>query len=357
MMFGGVRRVLHRLRTGREGSAPILFRRTSTSPEVALAARAGIVILLIASVFAVFLLDRDGLKDNIDGHVSVIDVLYFTMITITTVGYGDIVPVSDPARLIDAFFVTPVRIFVWLIFLGTAYQLFIKRLIEEWHMTRLQRELQDHVVLCGYGDSGVVAAEELRHRGWAPDRIVVIDERRDEVERAAARGYVGLHGSAASEELLRVAGAPRARAVIVSVGRDDTTVLIVLTLREVAGNVRIIASVGEHENVKLVRASGADVIVSPPSFGGHLMADAVESRGTVAFVSELLTFRGDYQLQEREPRDVEIGRPARDLVGSLVVEIRRGEQRIRAWEDRNLVIERGDRLLVIDSEAVLAAGA
>jgi voltage-gated potassium channel len=168
---------------------------------------------------------------------------------------------------------------------------------------------------------------------------------------------VGLHGSAGSEEMLRVAGAPRARAVIVSVGRDDTTVLIVLTLREIANKVRVIASVGQQENVKLVRASGADVIVSPASFGGHLMADAVESRGTVAFVSELLTYHGDYQVQEREPRAAEIGCPARDLVGSLIVEIRRGEHRIRAWEDRTLVIERGDRLLVIDSESVLSARA
>jgi voltage-gated potassium channel len=357
MMVGGVRRMLRRLRRGRVGTAPILFRRTRTTPEAMLMARAGVVMLLIGAVFAVFLLDRAGLKDNIDGHVSVSDVLYFTMITITTVGYGDIVPVSDQARLIDAFFVTPVRIFVWLVFLGTAYEMIIKQLIEEWQMTRLQRELQDHVVLCGYGDSGAVAAEELRNRGWDPERIIVIDERRDAVERAAARGYVGLHGSAGSEEMLRVAGAPRARAVIVSVGRDDTTVLIVLTLREIANKVRVIASVGQQENVKLVRASGADVIVSPASFGGHLMADAVESRGTVAFVSELLTYHGDYQVQEREPRAAEIGCPARDLVGSLIVEIRRGEHRIRAWEDRTLVIERGDRLLVIDSESVLSARA
>ena len=139
--------------------------------------RAGLVLLLLAAVFTVFLLDRSGLQDNVDGHVSVTDVLYFTMITVTTVGYGDIIPVSDQARLIDAFFVTPVRIFVWFIFLGTAYQLIIQRLIEEWRMTRLQRDLQDHVVLCGYGDSGSIAAGELLLRGWAPEQIVVIDAR------------------------------------------------------------------------------------------------------------------------------------------------------------------------------------
>jgi|OpeIllAssembly_1097287.scaffolds.fasta_scaffold12346_1 voltage-gated potassium channel len=356
MVFGHVRRTLRRIRSERGGAhAPILIRRQAAPPEVLLAVRAGLVLLLLAAVFTVFLLDRSGLQDNIDGHVSVTDVLYFTMITVTTVGYGDIVPVSDQARLIDAFFVTPVRIFVWFIFLGTAYQLIIQRLIEEWRMTRLQRDLQDHVVLCGYGDSGSIAAGELLLRGWEPEQIVVIDSRREEVQRAAEHGFVGLHGNAASEELLRVAGVPRAQAVIVSVGRDDTTVLAVLTIRELAKRVRVIARVLDQENVKLVRASGADVIVSPPRFGGYLMADAVASHGTVDFISEMLSFRGDYQLQERDPLPGEIGRAARDIEGSLVVEVRRAGTRIGCWQDKNLVIEPGDRLLVIDSDAVLAA--
>jgi voltage-gated potassium channel len=358
MVFGHVRRVLRRIRTARGGAhAPILIQRQATSPEVMLGFRAALVLVLLASVFAVFLLDRSGLVDNVDGHVSVTDVLYFTMITVTTVGYGDIIPVSDQARLIDAFFVTPVRIFVWFIFLGTAYQLIIQRLIEEWRMTRLQRDLHDHVVLCGYGDSGSVAAEELRLRGWDPQQIVVIDSRRDEVQQAAEQGFIGLHGNASSEEMLRVAGVPRALAVVVSVGRDDTTVLTVLTIRQLAKQVRVIARVLEQENVKLVRSSGADVIVSPPRFGGYLMADAVESHGTVEFIGEILSFRGDYQLQEREPRAQEIGRAARDIEGVLVIEVRRGGRRIGCWQDKGIVIEPGDRLLVIDSDAVVAGTA
>ncbi len=167
------------------------------------------------------------------------DVIYFTMITITTVGYGDIVPVSDAARLIDAFFVTPVRIFVWFMFLGTAYQLVFQRLIEEWRMTRLQRDLQGHVVLCGFGHSGSIAASELLLRGWKPEEVVVIDPDANEVQRAADRGFIGMHGDASSEELLKVAAVDRASSVIVSVGRDDTTVLVVLTVREIAKQVRI----------------------------------------------------------------------------------------------------------------------
>lgn len=351
--FGWVRGAMRRIRLQRGDEAlSILVRRAPRPPEVTLLLRAGFVLLMVAAVFLVFMVDRDGLRDQIDGHVSISDVFYFTMVTITTVGYGDIVPVSDQARLIDAFFVTPVRIFVWLTFLGTAYQLIIQRLIEEWRMLRLQRDLKDHVILCGYGHSGSIAAAELLLRGWEPEQIAVIDSDRDEVTRAADRGFTGLHGDASSEEILRVAGVQRAHSLIVSVGRDDTTVLVVLTARALSERVRIIASVAEPENVKLVRSGGADETVSPARFGGYLMADAVQSDATIEFVSDLLSFRGHCQLVEREPHPGEIGRLAREVVGTVVVEIRRGRERFGCWNDPTLRIEPGDRLVAIDANEV-----
>ena len=279
-----------------------------------------------------------------------IDVIYFTMITISTVGYGDIVPVSDTARLIDAFFVTPVRIFVWLIFIGTAYQLLIQRLLEEWRMTRLQRELEDHVIVCGYGHSGSIAAAELLQRGWSCERITVIDQDADVLQRAAA---ARIHRPARRRVERGVAQGGRCRARARSdrqrrprrhrgADRADRA-------RGCRRSVRVIASVGEQENAKLVRSSGANVIVSPPRFGGYLLADAVTSHGTVEFLGEMLTYHGDHQMVERNAAPHEVGRIARELDGSLVVEVRRGGRRLGGWNHRELRIEAGDRLLVIDS--------
>src|SRR4029453_3916812 len=103
-----------------------------------LATRIAIAIALIALAFALLWFDRTGLRGNVDGPLPFADVIYFTMITVTTVGYGDIVPISERARLIDAFLITPIRVFLWLIFLGTAAEFLLKSSWENWRMRRIQ---------------------------------------------------------------------------------------------------------------------------------------------------------------------------------------------------------------------------
>lgn len=90
----------------------MLRQRSGTPVWLALSWRVLLALGLIGIALAVHWFDRAGLGDNVDEQVSLIDVVYFTMITVTTVGYGDIVPVTDRARLFDTFVVTPVRLFV-----------------------------------------------------------------------------------------------------------------------------------------------------------------------------------------------------------------------------------------------------
>lgn len=335
-----------RLRRG-PARGRILFTKPPVPPEATLAIRGTIVLGLFALVVAVFWWDRAGIRDNIDGHISFIDVVYFAAVTVTTVGYGDIVPVSERARLIDAVFVTPVRLVVWLIFVGTAYQLVFQRLLEDLRMTRLQRDLHDHVLVLGFGGTGSTAASELIAQGVAPADVVVIDEDEGRVRLAAELGFTGLHGNATREELLQVAGVERARAVIIGLHRDDTAVLAALTVRHLSQGARLIVAVREEENRKLMLTAGADVVVAPFQVGGYLLADAVATRETVSVLTDLLSCRGEMQVVEAPASTAELGRAARELPDKLVIAVRRGSRLIRFWDDPRLTIETGDVLIAV----------
>ena len=86
-----------------------------------------------------------------DGSVSFLDVIYFTMISATTTGYGDIVPVTDRTRMFDAIVVTPIRILFLLILAGSAYAFVARRSWERFIMKRIQRTLCDHIIIAGFG--------------------------------------------------------------------------------------------------------------------------------------------------------------------------------------------------------------
>lgn len=325
----------------------ILHVRSAISPERTLALRSALVAGLLIFVIAVFWSDRDGLKDQIDGHISFGDILYFAMITVTTVGYGDIVPISQTARLIDAFAVTPIRIFIWFIFLGTAYEFVVQRIVEDFRMRRIQKNLTGHIVLCGFGHSGFIAAKETIAKGHPHERVVVIDQSEERIRSAAEAGFIGLLGDATSEEMLTMACVANAKAVIVSTGRDDTTILVALTVRHLSDRTKIVASIGQEENIKLAYLSGADLVVSPPKIGGFLLADAVESRHAAPFLCDLMSAGGQIVLSERPVTPDEVGRTMAAVATGLVVQVHSGARQIPFTERNRYVLRDGDILLMI----------
>ena len=112
----------------------MLRRASPLSVWAQLGIRIGILLALLAAIVTVHWMERDSFRDNVDGSMNFADVIYFTMISATTTGYGDIVPVTDRARLFDALIVTPIRIFFLLILAGTAYTFVIKKTWNRWIM-------------------------------------------------------------------------------------------------------------------------------------------------------------------------------------------------------------------------------
>lgn len=329
-----------------------LFIGGESSVRRTLRIRALAVLAMFLLVMAVFWWDREGLRDHLDGQISFTDVVYFTMVSVTTVGYGDIVPITPRARIIDALVVTPIRLFIWLIFVGTAYQLVLQQLIEDFRMRRLQSKLQQHVIVCGYGHSGRCAAAELVARGMDKQKILIVDQSQSRLEEAAEHGYIGILGDAGREETLRESMLETARALFVCTDRDDTNVLIVLTARNLSSSVRIVTRVEEAENEKLLKQSGANATVLPSRVGGILMADSLDSSVLASYVMDLISAGGRVMLIERESRPEEVGRLPVEMGESLILRVVRGAQAFGFWEPEARIRE-GDKLVVISPAGVV----
>jgi voltage-gated potassium channel len=318
------------------------------SPARILVMRLGIVGLLFCLVFSLLWWDRDGLRDQIDGEISFTDVVYFTMITVTTVGYGDIVPVSTRARLLDALVVTPIRLGVWFLFLGTAYQLIIRQYMEGYRMAKLQATLTRHLIICGFGHTGLSTTKELLARRVRADQIVVIDRQEERVRLAGSLGVGAFQADATHEAVLRDAAIDKAKAVIIAAGRDDTSALMLLTARHLNPTVRIIASAKEEENVKLFKQGGADAIVSPATFGGYIIAAAVDHGHMVHYLDDLLTAGGKVSLVERPVHSDEIGKTPADLKPEIVLRLYRGNDMVSLLDlDQSGRLQAGDILVLL----------
>lgn len=324
-----------------------LRRNSSLGPWTQFAIRVALMLGLLAFIIGFHWIERDSLRDNYDGHVSLSDIIYFTMISATTTGYGDVVPVTDQARLFDALIVTPIRIFFILILAGTAYTFVIKRVWSKWLMERIQNALKDHVVVVGYGVSGAEAVKELIARGTDPRRIVVIDCEEDAIRDAEELGCAVLAADATRDTTLQAVRIAQAKALIVSAGSDDTSILVTLTARHIAPHLKITVKVRNTDNELLARQAGATTVVNPVSFSGLLLAGSAEGPVVHDYIADLASMSGRVQLIERDVREAEVGRPLAEIEPGLGVRIVRNGQPIGFWEEGAKALRPGDTIVEI----------
>jgi voltage-gated potassium channel len=332
----------------RRGPDEINMRRRGRLPVWAqLGWRAALVVGLLVFTIVLHWIERDGLHDSRDGHISFVDVLYFTMISITTTGYGDIVPVAPHTRLFDALVVTPIRIFFVLIFIGTAYTFVFRRTWDKWRMKRLQRTLCDHVIVAGFGTSGSEAVDELIARGTPAESIVVIDADEDALERAESLGCAIVDADATRDRVLQAVHVQRARAMIVSAGRDDTSILITLTARHLAPALPISIAVRNEDNELLARQAGATTVINPVSFAGLLLAGSTQGLHISDYIADLASSSGRVKLEERVVTDEECGKPLAALARGLGVRIYRDGMPYGFWEPEAQALIPGDCIVEI----------
>lgn len=247
---------------------------------------------------------------------SVLDALYMAAISITTVGYAEVQPLSTEGRLLTMALIAVGLSVLWYglsVLVGVAVA---GELGKEWELRRMEQRLArttDHFVLCGFGRVGRAIAEQLRRDGHV---VVVVDRDDNVAANVAAAGFIPVNGDATSDEALLRAGIDRAVGLIAAVATDADNVFITLSAKALRPDLPVVARANHDDVVSKLRRAGATQVVSPYDMAGRQMARLALRPGTVAFVETL--FRG-----ERGPLLEEIrlstGSP---LIGRPIAEVR-----------------------------------
>jgi voltage-gated potassium channel len=317
-----------------------------SGPVRAITKRVVGALLALTATVAIVYFDRNGYRDVNNDGLTLLDSFYYATVSLSTTGYGDITPVSQTARLVNILVITPLRVLFLIVLVGTTLEVLTERSRQALRIQRWRSKVSDHVVVVGYGTKGRSAVAALLGDGVPAEEIVVVDCDTSALDAAASQGLVTVHGSGTRSEVLRLAGVPSARSVIVAPNRDDTAVLVALTARELAPKADIVGSVREAENVHLLRQSGARSVVVSSETTGRLLGLATSTPSVVEMIEDLLTPDAGFTIAERDVEPSEVGGSPRHL-SDIVLGVVRDGRLYRVDSPTVDSIEPGDRLLYV----------
>jgi voltage-gated potassium channel len=287
-------------------------------------------------------------------HMDPIDALYMTVITLSTVGYGEPVPLTDTGRLYTiGLIVVGIGTAFYAIGALTAFVLegHLREALERRSMKRTIASLHDHVIVCGFGRFGQSVSEHLRK---ANASVVVIDIDAEAEAGCMALGCTFLHGTALDDANLAEAGIDRASALVVAIPSDSDNVFIALSAHEVNPDLTIHARAETDAGIRRLRMSGASQIISPHRIGGQRVANAIVRPGVVEFLE--LSSPGDGAEVDLEEVVLSSGsrlvdRSIDDLeslgIHVAVIAIKRGSERLKIRPDLGETLHAGDRVVVV----------
>ena len=313
-----------------------------------LARRAIVAALLLAVSTFVVWADRAAYIDNTAGDgVSLIDALYYSTVTITTTGYGDITPLAPHARLINALVITPMRIAFLVLLVGTTIEVLANEGSRIVRDMRWRRRMRNHVVVIGYGTKGRSAVNTMRRHGQAAEKIVVVDQNAMAVNDANLDGIAAFQGDAGRRDLLRRAEISKAKEVVICLDRDDAAILTTLMVRQLNPQAGVTVSVREHENVPLVKQSGATSVVTSSDTVGRLMGLSAIGPELGAIIQDLLTSGTGLEVTQRQARPDEVGANPSGIGNERVIGLVRNKTLRRFYDSTAARIESGDQLIVV----------
>ncbi|MEI7646419.1 MAG: NAD-binding protein [Chloroflexales bacterium] len=220
--------------------------------------------------------------------MSLINALYMVVITISTVGFGEISPLTSAGRLFTIGLIGSGAGLVAFTLSGAAEFILSgewQEYLDQRRRQRMVEQLNGHTIICGYGRIGRHVADELHAQGMP---FVVLDLDAVRVERVRHRGYLALQGNAANEEYLQSAGIDRASSLISVANSDAENVFIVLTARSMRPDIVIVARANFDESEDKLLRAGASRVILPYRICGRRMATLISRPGVADFLDEVM---------------------------------------------------------------------
>ena len=240
-----------------------------------------IAVFLLLVVFATGVIAFRFFSDY-----SWIDAFYMTVITITTVGYGEVMPLSPAEKIfVSLLIISSIFIVGYAISVITEY--ILSKNIGILRQKKVQKKLEsmhNHIIVCGYGRNGKQAAQKL----LAYNRpFVIIEKDEDVIDRFSDEKNLFILGNAIEDEVLLKAGIERAATLICATPNDADNLFIVLSARQMNKNLKIISRASEETSYKKLKLGGADNVIMPDKIGGDHMASLVVVPDLVEFLDNL----------------------------------------------------------------------
>ena len=290
------------------------------------------IYLALAFVLGVMILGSVGFV-VIEGY-SWVEALYMTVITVSTVGFGEVRELSDNGMLFTTLLIMgSIGTFAYSISALTTY--FVdgeyRNTFKEARLKKETDKLSGHVIVCGMGRVGEMAFQELKDHGT---EVVVIEGDSEKAERLMEQGMLVISGDATRDENLANAGIERAQSVITTLPSDAQNLYVVLAAREMAPNIHIITRASKSNSVSKMRVAGADNIIMPDKVGGAHMASLVVMPDVLEFLDHVRIQGADaINLEEIPVRDLPEGLnvttlgelDARNRIGVNVVGIKKSD--------------------------------
>ncbi|MEA3255862.1 MAG: NAD-binding protein [Candidatus Altiarchaeota archaeon] len=220
-----------------------------------------IVMVVLAGIIGYIVLE----------DMSLVDAFYYTVVTISTVGYTD--PATSEETRVFTIILILVGVATFFYFFSVIIETIVEgKLFEVLKMRRSKERLErikDHVILCGYGDVGTLVAEEIKD-------AVIIERDEARFNGLIEKGFLGVHGDSTHPDTLYGAGIERANTVIIALSSDPEAVYTILTAKELNPEIKVYARANERESVRKMKRAGANYVICLPEIGSKELVNALE---------------------------------------------------------------------------------